>query len=114
MKKLEIVVKPFRLDAIKEALVERGIDGMTVSEVRGLRHEPVPPGGAFEPDYIPRMKLEIIVPDELVDEICAAVHEAAADREGPQRIVPAIFIVPVQRAIRIRTGESEIRRPPES
>jgi nitrogen regulatory protein P-II 1 len=104
MKKLEAITKPYKLDAIKEVLVELGIDGMTVSEVRGLRR-----GGFiknptdFQEDYLPRIKLEIVIPDDRVEEIIAAIQRVAgcaAEDNGE------ILVEPVDQSIRIRTGES--------
>ncbi|MFQ3577907.1 MAG: P-II family nitrogen regulator [Verrucomicrobiia bacterium] len=108
MKKIEAITKPYKLDAIKEALVDLGIEGMTVSEVRDLRagsflsHQ-----RSFQDDYLPRLKLEIVVRDELVEEAVNAIQRSAAampsDQDG------TILVEPVENSLRIRTGEKSDR-----
>lgn len=107
MKKIEAIVKPFKLDDIKDRLDEVGIHGMTVTEVKGFGRgggkAPVYPGAEYIVDFVPKIKIEIIVPDDLVHAAIEAIMEAArTGHVGDGKI----FVIPVDEAIRIRTGES--------
>ena len=106
MKKIEAVIKPFKLDDVKEALNELGVVGMTVTEVRGFGrqkgHTELYRGAEYVVDFLPKLKLEVAVPDERVD----AVVEAIADSAASGRIGDGkIWVQPLEQAIRIRTGE---------
>jgi nitrogen regulatory protein P-II 1 len=106
MRKVEAIVKPFKLDDVKEALGEAGIHGLTVSEVKGFGrqkgHTESYRGAEYIVDFLPKMKIEIVVPDGLVPRVVDAIERAArTGRIGDGKI----FVTPVEEAIRIRTGE---------
>ena len=106
MKKIEAIIKPFKLDDVKEALTGIGVIGMTVSEVRGFGrqkgHTELYRGGEYTVDFLPKIKIELVVPDELADKAVSAITEAAnTGRIGDGKI----FVFQVEEAIRIRTGE---------
>ncbi len=106
MKKIEAMIKPFKLDEVKEALQEVGLQGITVTEVRGFGrqkgHTELYRGAEYVVDFLPKVKLEIVVQDHLVERTVEAIVEAArTGRIGDGKI----FITPVEDAIRIRTGE---------
>ncbi len=106
MKKIEAIIKPFKLDEVKEALIEAGITGITVSEVKGhgrqQGHTELYRGAEYVVDFLPKIKLEIFVNDEFVDVTVNAILEhARTGKIGDGKI----FILPVDEAIRIRTGE---------
>jgi len=106
MKKIEAIIKPFKLDEVKDALNEIGIQGITVSEVKGFGrqkgHTELYRGAEYVVDFLPKIKLEIVVTDELVPKVVDAVQEAAkTGRIGDGKI----FILPVDEVVRIRTGE---------
>ena len=106
MKKIEAIVKPFKLDEVKEALQGIGVQGMTVTEVKGFGrqkgHTELYRGAEYVVDFLPKIKIELVVPDELADKAVAAIAEAAnTGRIGDGKI----FVLPVDEAIRIRTGE---------
>ncbi len=106
MKKIEAIIKPFKLDEVKEALNEIGIQGMTVSEVKGFGrqkgHTELYRGAEYVVDFIPKIKLEIIIGDDIVAKVVDTVEQAAkTGRIGDGKI----FITPVEEVIRIRTGE---------
>ena len=107
MKKVEAIIKPFKLDEVKDALNEVGIKGMTVTEVKGFGRtggkREVYRGSAYVVDFVPKVKVEIVVPDSLVAQVIEAVENAAkTGRIGDGKI----FVYPVEDAIRIRTEES--------
>ena len=106
MKKIEAIIKPFKLDDVKEALTELGVIGMTVTEVRGFGrqkgHTELYRGSEYTIDFLPKVKIELVVPDALVDKVVAAV--AAAARTGSIGD-GKVFVIPMGEAIRIRTGE---------
>jgi len=106
MKKIEAIIKPFKLDDVKEALTELGVIGMTVTEVRGFGrqkgHTELYRGSEYTIDFLPKVKIELVVPDALVDKIVAA--GAAAARPGSIGD-GKVFVIPMGEAIRIRTGE---------
>ena len=106
MKKVEAIIKPFKLDEVKERLAEIGVHGMTVTEVKGFGRtggkKEVYRGSAYVVDFVPKIKLEIIVPDQLVHQVLDTIGKAA--RTG-QIGDGKIFVSPVDEVIRIRTGE---------
>ena len=106
MKKVEAIIKPFKLDEVKDALSETGIRGMTVTEVKGFGRtggkKEVYRGSAYVVDFVPKVKLEIVVPDDLVHQVVDIIERAAkTGRIGDGKI----FVLPVDDAVRIRTGE---------
>lgn len=106
MKKIEAIIKPFKLDEVKEALVENGISGMTVSDVKGYGrqqgHSELYRGAEYVVDFLAKMKVEVIVNDEQVDSTIKAIIEAAkTGRIGDGKI----FVSPVDEVIRIRTEQ---------
>ncbi|MDI6763918.1 MAG: P-II family nitrogen regulator [Thermodesulfobacteriota bacterium] len=106
MKKIEAIVKPFKLDEVKEALTKIGVQGMTVNEVRGFGrqkgHAEFYRGTEYKVDFIPKSKIELIVTDELVAPVIETIQKAAkTGKIGDGKI----FLSPVEEVIRIRTGE---------
>ncbi len=106
MRKIEAIIKPFKLDEVKEALHGIGIQGMTVTEVKGFGrqkgHTELYRGAEYVVDFLPKLKIEIAVSDELADKTVQVIVEAASTgRIGDGKI----FVLPVEEAIRIRTGE---------
>ena len=106
MKKIEAIIKPFKLDDVKEALNNIGIKGMTISEVKGYGrqkgHKEIYRGAEYVVDFIPKVKLEIIVDADQVDEIVEHISQAAnTGKIGDGKI----FVLPVEEVIRVRTGE---------
>jgi len=106
MKKVEAIVRPFKLDDVKEALNELGVQGMTVTEVKGFGrqkgHSELYRGAEYVVDFLPKVKLEVVVPDNLVDQVVDRISEAArTGKVGDGKI----FILDVLDAVRIRTGE---------
>ena len=109
MKLIEAVIKPFKLDEVKDALNDIGIEGITVSEVKGYGrqkgHTELYRGAEYVVDFIPKIKLEIVVSDELVAKVIDTIQTTAkTGRIGDGKI----FIIPLEEAIRIRTGEKGI------
>ena len=107
MKKIEAIIKPFRLDDVKEKLTSLGIKGMTVLEVKGFGrqkgHTEIYRGAEYVVDFLPKIKIEVTVPDSQAAEIVAAIRETAnTGKIGDGKI----FIIPVEECIRIRTGET--------
>jgi nitrogen regulatory protein P-II 1 len=106
MKKIEAIIKPFKLDDVKEALTELGVIGMTVTEVRGFGrqkgHTELYRGSEYTIDFLPKVKIELVVADSIVDKVVAAI--AAAARTGSIGD-GKVFVMPMGEAIRIRTGE---------
>ncbi|MEW5735686.1 MAG: P-II family nitrogen regulator [Thermodesulfobacteriota bacterium] len=106
MKKIEAIIKPFKLDDVKEALNEIGIQGMTISEVKGhgrqKGHKEIYRGAEYVVDFIPKVKIEIVVDDAMVDKVVETVVSAAnTNKIGDGKI----FVIPVEQAVRVRTGE---------
>src|SRR5215472_5527375 len=106
MRKIEAIIKPFKLDEVKEALNGIGIQGMTVTEVKGFGrqkgHTELYRGAEYVVDFLPKIKLEIAVTDDLVDKTVQAICQAAnTGRIGDGKI----FVLPMEEVIRIRTGE---------
>ena len=106
MKKLEAVIKPFKLEEVREALTALGIEGMTVSEVRGFGRQKGPTeiyrGSEYTVDFLPKIKIELVLPDELINRAAdAVIRSARTGKIGDGKL----FVLDVERAIRIRTGE---------
>ncbi|ADI84670.1 P-II family nitrogen regulator [Geobacter sulfurreducens] len=106
MKKVEAIIKPFKLDEVKDALNEIGIQGITVGEVKGFGrqkgHTELYRGAEYVVDFIPKIKMEIIVADDIVSKVVDTIEQAAkTGRIGDGKI----FVTPVEEVIRIRTGE---------
>lgn len=107
MKKIDAIIKPFKLDEVKEALNEIGIQGITVSEVKGFGrqkgHTELYRGAEYVVDFIPKIKLEIIVADDMLSKVVEAIEKSAkTGRIGDGKI----FVTPVEAVVRIRTGET--------
>ncbi len=106
MKKVEAIIKPFKLDEVKDALTQIGIKGNTVTEVKGFGrqkgHTELYRGAEYVVDFLPKIKLEVVVPDNLVDKVIETiVSSAKTGRIGDGKI----FVTPVAEVVRIRTGE---------
>ncbi|MGH7896964.1 MAG: P-II family nitrogen regulator [Candidatus Binatia bacterium] len=106
MKKVEAIIKPFKLDEVKEALSSIGVQGITVSEVKGFGrqkgHTELYRGAEYVVDFLPKVKLDIIVSDELVSQVVDTIQRAAkTGRIGDGKI----FVLPIEDVVRIRTGE---------
>ncbi|MBF9032335.1 P-II family nitrogen regulator [Rhodobacterales bacterium HKCCE3408] len=107
MKKIEAIIKPFKLDEVKEALQEIGIQGLSVTEVKGFGrqkgHTELYRGAEYVVDFLPKVKVEVVLADDQVDAACDAIIAAAkTDKIGDGKI----FVSTVETAIRIRTGET--------
>jgi nitrogen regulatory protein P-II 1 len=106
MKKIEAIIKPFKLDEVRDRLSEIGIQGMTVTEVKGFGrqkgHTELYRGAEYVVDFLPKIKIEIVAPDQMADTIVETiVSSAKTGRIGDGKI----FVLPIEDAIRIRTGE---------
>jgi nitrogen regulatory protein P-II 1 len=106
MKKIEAIVKPFKMEDVKEALTEIGIEGMTVSEVKGFGrqkgHTEIYRGSEYTVDFLPKVKFEVVVPDDRVQKAVETIVEAArTGKIGDGKV----FVLPIDEAIRIRTEE---------
>ncbi len=106
MKKIEAIIKPFKLDDVKEALNEIGIQGMTISEVKGYGrqkgHKEIYRGAEYVVDFIPKIKIEIVVESERADQVVDKIQESAkTGKIGDGKI----FVLSIEQAIRVRTGE---------
>jgi len=107
MRKIEAIVKPFKLDEVREALSEVGVTGLTVTEVKGFGrqkgHTELYRGAEYVVDFLPKVKIEVVLPEELVERAVDAIQKAArTGRIGDGKI----FITSVEEVIRIRTGET--------
>jgi nitrogen regulatory protein P-II 1 len=107
MKKIEAIIKPFTLDAVKEALNNAGVKGMTVTEVKGFGrqkgHKEIYRGAEYQVDFLPKIKIEVVIEADLVDKAVQAIMSAArTGKIGDGKI----FISPLEGVVRIRTGES--------
>ena len=107
MKKIEAIIKPFKLDEVKEALQEVGLQGITVTEAKGFGrqkgHTELYRGAEYVVDFLPKVKVEVVLTDELVDKAVEAIQAAArTGRIGDGKI----FIFNIEQAVRIRTGET--------
>jgi nitrogen regulatory protein P-II 1 len=108
VKKIETIIKPFKLDELKEALHDLNVQGMTVSEVKGFGrqkgHTEIYRGAEYMVDFIPKVKVEVIISAERADEVIAAIIKAVrTGKIGDGKI----FVLPVEQVIRIRTGETD-------
>ncbi|MGE4419860.1 MAG: P-II family nitrogen regulator [Sulfurimonas sp.] len=108
MKKIEAVIKPFKLEDVKDALAEIGITGMTVSEVKGYGrqkgHSELYRGAEYVVDFLPKIKMEMVVDDDSVEQVTTTIVEAArTGKIGDGKI----FVTDVEKIIRIRTGETD-------
>jgi nitrogen regulatory protein P-II 1 len=108
MKKIEVIIKPFKLDDVKEALNGIGIKGMTISEVKGYGrqkgHTEIYRGAEYVVDFLPKIKMEIIVDTDQVDQVIDTVISAArTGKIGDGKI----FVLPVEKIVRVRTGETD-------
>src|SRR3979411_630594 len=106
MKKIEAIIKPFKMEDVKEALTEIGVEGMTVSEVKGFGrqkgHTEIYRGSEYTVDFLPKIKIEIVIPDNLVDNAVAPiVTSAKTGKIGDGKV----FVSPIEDAVRIRTEE---------
>ena len=107
MKLILAIIKPFKLDAVREALTAAGIEGMTASEAKGFGRQKgqteIYRGAEYEVNFLPKIRLEIVVDDGQVDAVCTAIRETAnSDKIGDGKI----FVLSVDEAVRIRTGET--------
>ncbi len=107
MKKLEVIIKPFKLEEVKEALAEVGVEGMTVSEVKGFGrqkgHTEIYRGSEYTVDFLPKVKIEIVLADDLLEKAVSTVVAAAkTGKIGDGKV----FVLPVEQAVRIRTEET--------
>ncbi len=107
MKKIEAIIKPFKLDDVKESLQELGVQGLTVMEAKGFGrqkgHTELYRGAEYVVDFLPKVKIEVIISDDLVEQAVDAITNAAkTGKIGDGKI----FVSPVEQAIRIRTGET--------
>ena len=106
MKKIEAIIKPFRLESVRDALTAIGVQGMTITEVKGFGrqkgHTELYRGAEYTVDFLPKMKIEIVVPEEMVKAVINEIMTAArTGKIGDGKIL----VIPVENAIRIRTGE---------
>jgi nitrogen regulatory protein P-II 1 len=106
MKKIEAIIKPFKLDDVKESLNELGVVGMTVTEVRGFGrqkgHTELYRGSEYTIDFLPKVKVEVVVPDHMVDKVVSVICQSAKTGSiGDGKV----FVLSMNEAIRIRTGE---------
>ena len=108
MKKIQAIIKPFKLDDVKDALTEIGIKGMTISEVKGYGrqkgHTEIYRGAEYVVDFIPKVNIEIVVTADMVDQVVDTIRTAAnTGKIGDGKI----FVIPIERIIRVRTGEED-------
>ncbi|HTK01490.1 MAG TPA: P-II family nitrogen regulator [Bordetella sp.] len=108
MKQVTAIIKPFKLDEVREALADVGVSGLTVTEVKGFGrqkgHTELYRGAEYVVDFLPKIRVEVVLPDELVENAIEAIVKASrTGKIGDGKI----FVTPVEQAIRIRTGESD-------
>ncbi len=107
MKKIEAIIKPFKLEEVKDALGEVGIEGMTVTEVKGFGrqkgHTEIYRGSEYTVDFLPKIKIELVIPNEKLDEAVSSIVKAArTGKIGDGKV----FVSPIENAVRIRTEET--------
>ncbi len=108
MKKIEAIIKPFKLDDVIDSLTEIGIEGLTISEVRGFGRQKgrteIYKGAEYIVDFLPKIKIEMIIPDSIVDSALEAIKQSArTGKVGDGKI----FVSPIEQAVRIRTGDTD-------
>ena len=108
MKKIEAIIKPFKLDEVKDALNDIGVSGMTISEVKGFGrqrgHKEIYRGAEYQVDFIPKIKIDVVVDASIADNVVATIAEKAnTGKIGDGKI----FVLPLEKIIRIRTGETD-------
>ena len=108
MKKIEAIIKPFKLDDVKDAILKQGVSGVTITEVKGFGrqkgHKEIYRGAEYVVDFLPKIKVEVVVPTDSVTRVVEAIKEQAHTGQiGDGKI----FILPVEKTIRIRTGEED-------
>jgi nitrogen regulatory protein P-II 1 len=108
MKKIEAIIKPFKLDDVIEALTELGVEGVSVSEIRGFGRQKgrteIYKGAEYVVDFLPKVKVETVIPDELVEQVMTAIQKSAfTGKIGDGKV----FVLDVAQAMRIRTGERD-------
>ena len=108
MKKIEAIIKPFKLEDVKDAILKLGVSGMTITEVKGFGrqkgHKEIYRGAEYVVDFLPKTKIEVVVPTERVSRVIDAIKENAYTGQiGDGKI----FVLPVEKALRIRTGEED-------
>ena len=106
MKKIEAIIKPFKLDEVREALARAGVAGLTITEVKGFGrqkgHTELYRGSEYTVDFLPKVKIEVVAPDQLADKVVSTIASAAKTGSiGDGKV----FVLPIGEAIRIRTGE---------
>lgn len=106
MKKIQAIIKPFKLDDVKDALTEIGVKGMTISEVKGYGrqkgHTEIYRGAEYVVDFLPKVNIEIVVTADMVDQVVETIRAAAnTGKIGDGKI----FVIPIERIVRVRTGE---------
>jgi len=108
MKKIEAIIKPFKLDDVKDAILKLGVSGITISEVKGFGrqkgHKEIYRGAEYVVDFLPKIKIEVVVPADMVPRVVEAIKEHAHTGQiGDGKL----FVLPVEKAVRIRTGEED-------
>jgi nitrogen regulatory protein PII len=108
MRKIEAIIKPFKLDEVKDAILQLGVSGMTITEVKGFGrqkgHKEIYRGAEYVVDFLPKIKIEVVVSKEMVPRVMDAIKENAFTGQiGDGKI----FVLPVEKALRIRTGEED-------
>ena len=108
MKKIEAIIKPFKLDEVKEAILELGVSGMTITEVKGFGrqkgHKEIYRGAEYVVDFLPKIKIEVVVTTEMLPRVVEVIMDNANTGQiGDGKI----FVLPVEKAVRIRTGEED-------
>lgn len=106
MKKVEAIVKPFKLDNVRESLTGVGVKGLTVSEVKGFGrqkgHAEIYRGAEYQVDFLPKVKIEVVIPDDMAEQVVETIISAAkTGKVGDGKI----FVIPIEKAVRVRTGE---------
>lgn len=109
MKKLEAIIKPFKLEEVRQALADIGLEAMTLSDVKGFGHQTshmeLYRDAAYQVDFLPRVKVEVVLPDEMVDQAIDVIRRAArTGKSGDGKV----FVFPVEQVIRIRTEETGV------